>query len=366
MATDRPLIRDVPPAEMGPLLRSLGQPAYRGSQLALWLHRARALAWDEMTDLPLPLRRQLAERFDLQGLAPQQRLVAGDDTRKFLFRLRDGEAVESVIIPMERHVTFCLSSQVGCAMACRFCATARGGLARNLSAAEIVEQVIHLERDLAADPLPGGRGRAYNIVFMGMGEPLDNWEQVSAALDVLVGEAGCGISARRVTVSTSGGRSGLQDLLKCDHPVGLTLSVNAAGAALRRRLMPVPGRTPLPQLLEMAARHARRIHRDVTLSYVLIAGRNDDLSEARELAALVGRRPFKVNLIPYNSVDDDRLAPSPPARVLEFQRALVGAGIRTMIRISGGQDIAAACGQLRGRRLRAQGATEPDRDEGKC
>lgn len=344
-----PLIRDVPGEELTELLVRLGHPPYRGRQLAFWLHRARALAWDAMTDLPADLRRELSARFTLQALRPAERQDAADGTRKFLFALGDGAAVESVAIPMEEHATFCLSSQVGCRMACRFCATARGGLARQLTRGEILEQIIHLERDLEAQPLPGCGGRGWNVVFMGMGEPLDNWEQVGPAIETLVSATGWGVSARRVTISTSGHREGLRSLLAFPHPVGLTISVNAVSPQLRRRLMPVPARVPLPQLLELGERYARRIHRKVTLGYVLIAGVNDDLAEARRLAGLAARRPFKVNLIPYNRLEEDDLAASGADRVLAFQNVLVEAGVPAYIRVSGGQDIAAACGQLRRR-----------------
>lgn len=349
MAGFKPLLRDVPANELDPLLQRLGQPAYRARQLALWLHRAHALDWETLSDLPRDLRVRLADLYDLQGLFPVERLAAEDGTRKFLFRLRDGATVESVIIPMENHLTFCLSSQVGCAMACRFCATARGGLARNLTAAEIQEQVVHLARDLAARPPPGFGTRGFNLVFMGMGEPFDNWEQVSAALNVFTAPDGWGLSPRRVTISTSGHREGLQQLLRLPQAVGLTLSVNAASTDLRRRLMPVSARTPLPQLLELAEKYARRIQRKITLGYVLIGGVNDNLSEARALAALVARRPFKINLIPLNRLDDARLSPPGADQVLAFQRVLLEAGLQAFIRVSGGQEIAAACGQLRQR-----------------
>ncbi len=366
MSELRPLIRDVPPPQLPALLERLGQPRYRGRQLALWLHRAGAHEWDVMTDLPRDLRRDLAASFDVAALQPLVRLCGQDGTRKFLFGLRDGASIESVIIPMENHATFCLSSQVGCAMACRFCATARGGLVRNLSAGEIVEQVTRLAADLAAEPLPGFGGRGHNVVFMGMGEPLDNWAPVSAAIEALTGAAGAGISPRRITISTSGHKEGLQRLVRSSHGVGLTLSLNAVTPELRRRLMPVPARTPLPQLLDLAESYVQRLHRKVTLAYVLIAGVNDGLEEARKLGALVKRRPFKVNLIPLNRLEDDDLNAPDADRVLAFQQVLLAAGLQTYIRVSGGQDIAAACGQLRRRRTvdRPSDGTTSDRPGG--
>lgn len=354
----KPLLRDVPLSGLGPLLLSLGEPAYRGRQLAAWLHRTGALSWDVMTDLPIALRTRLAEQFDLCALELRERLESVDGTRKFLFGLRDGAAVESVIIPMENHLTFCLSAQVGCAMACRFCATARGGLVRDLHAAEILEQVIRLADDLSARPLPGFGDRGFNIVLMGMGEPLANWAQVAAALSTLTARDGGAISPRRVTISTSGYEEGLRNLLRSPLKVGLTISVNAVTPALRRKLMPVPGRTPLAQVLALGERYARRLRRKITLAYVLIAGVNDCAEEAHELAALVARRPFKINLIPLNRLDDETMRAPDADRVLEFQRVLSAGGVQAYIRVSGGQDIAAACGQLSRRRIPAESASE--------
>lgn len=347
--TARPLLRDLTPSAVDALVAELGQPAYRGEQLRGWLFARGAVAWDETTNLPRPLREALAAGHDLAGLAPRERQSSQDGTRKFLFGLRDGETIESVIIPMENHATFCVSSQVGCAMACSFCATARGGLMRQLSAGEILEQVLRLARDLAEDPLPGEPARAFNVVFMGMGEPLDNTDGVFGAVRTMSAPDGLGMSARRITISTSGHAEGLRSLASLEVPVGLTLSVNSCDPDTRKRLMPVPGRTPLAESLDLAEAHAERIHRPVTVAYVLIAGANDDDREARALADLVRGRPFKINLIPMNRIDD-RFGPPAADRVLGFQAALASRGVRSTIRVSGGEDIDAACGQLRRKR----------------
>lgn len=341
-----PLIRDVPVAGLRGLLADLGAPAYRGDQLAGWLYARDAEAWDGMTDLPEELRGLLAARWDLDGLAVLDRQVSQDGTRKHLFSLRDGHAIESVTIPMEHHLTFCLSSQVGCAMACSFCATARGGLVRNLAAGEIVEQVLRLRRDAARETVPGCSERAFNLVFMGMGEPLDNFDALALAIDTFTAPAGLGMSPRRITVSTSGHAAGMRRLLDLPQAVGLTVSVNGTDPDLRRRLMPVPGRTPLPEVLDLAQEYARRRQRRVTIAYVLIDDVNDGDAEAAALAELVRRRPFKVNLIPMNRIDE-RFGPPDASRLLGFQDVLRRAGVEAYIRISGGDDIAAACGQLR-------------------
>ncbi len=346
----KPLLRSLVPAEIRGTALLNGEKPFRAKQLIDWLYRHEALDWAEMSNLPAALRHKLAEDFDLTGLRPDVRQVSRDGTRKFLFRLRDAETVESVIIPMKDHPTFCISSQVGCAMACGFCATARGGLKRQLTAGEIVEQVLRLNRDLRAEPYPHLGGRLFNVVFMGMGEPLDNWTNVHQALKILMDDAGLAMSRRRIQISTSGPAEGLRALLQ-DHPgVGLTLSLGGSNDTDRRRIMPVPGRTPVTGAVDLAAQYARRNGRRATLAWVLIADKTDRPEQARELVALARRGPFKVNLIPLNPLDDGRLEPASDQGVLAFQKILTDAGVPAFIRASGGRDIAAACGQLRRRR----------------
>jgi 23S rRNA (adenine2503-C2)-methyltransferase len=347
----KPLLRSLVPGEIAPAVGELGGEAYRARQVTGWLHVHDALRWEEMRNLPRALRAALAERYDLQALTPVERQVSTDGTRKFLFQLRDGQTVESVIIPMESHATFCLSTQVGCAMACRFCATARGGLVRNLEAGEILEQITHLRRDLAAETVPGHGDRQFNVVFMGMGEPLDNWDALPTVLRTMMDDEGLAMSKRRIQVSTSGPGAGLRRLVATAPGIGLTLSLGGTTDEERRRLMPVPGRTPLAEVVELGARYARLSGRRTTIAWVLIAGRTDQAEQARRLAKLAGSGPFKVNLIPLNTLDDDAQEPSPPVAVLAFQEILTRAGIDTTVRLSGGRDIAAACGQLRRRRL---------------
>ena len=289
MPTRKPLLRDLAPDALPTLMTAAGEPAYRGGQLADWLFRRSAVAWDEMTNLPRKLRTSLAERYDLAGLAPVERQVSTGGTRKYLFHLADGHAIESVVIPMESHLTFCISSQVGCAMACSFCATARGGLVRNLSRGEIVEQALRLAADIDSEPVPGYGDRGYNIVFMGMGEPLDNYDEVAGAIETFTVEDGLGMSARRIQISTSGHADGLKRLLTLPQPVGLTLSVNGCTQELRRKLMPVPGRTPLKEILDLGERYARAKRRTVTIAYVMIDGVNDADDQALLLAKTAGR-----------------------------------------------------------------------------
>ena len=360
----KPLLRSLVPARLEAAVTVAGGERYRARQLAGWLHDRDALAWEELRNLPQGLRAALADGWDLQGLAPVERQVGGDGTRKFLFRLRDGQTVESVIIPMESHATFCLSTQVGCAMACRFCATARGGLVRNLEAGEILEQVAHLRRDLLADPVPGHGDRQFNAVFMGMGEPLDNWDALRDALAIMLSPDGLGMSKRRIQVSTSGPGDGLRKLLDLAPGTGLTLSLGGTTDEERRRQMPVPGRTPLAEVLELGRLYARQSGRRTTIAWVLIAGSTDDAAQARRLAKLAAGGLFKVNLIPLNPLDDDRQAPPDPESILAFQAILEAAGIDTTIRLSGGRDIAAACGQLRRRRDAGAAAAAGPQQEG--
>jgi len=352
----KPLLRDTVPGHWPEALAARGLPRFRGRQLVHWLFARSAMSWDAMHNLPRAVRAELAESHDLAGLERVDRLIAADGTRKFLFRLRDGHTVESVIIPMENHATFCISSQVGCAMACRFCATARGGLVRGLSPGEIVEQVQRLARDLQEDPFPQHGDRGYNVVFMGMGEPLDNFPAVRTALQIFTAADGLGLSTRRLQISTSAPPHGLAHLAELDIPVGLTISLGGATDTARRQVMPVSGKATVADAMAAAAAYGRRCGRRVTVAWVLIAGKTDDLAQAAELARVAAGGPFKVNLIPLNELDDDDLEATGSERVLAFQRVLTDAGVPAFIRVSGGRDIGAACGQLRRRRL-ASGAT---------
>ncbi len=350
MSPLKPLLRSVVPTAFADLAAAAGQPRYRADQLRGWVYERGALAWDRMSNLPLAWRDELAAAWDLTALEPEERQQSADGTRKFLFRLRDGHTVESVIIPMANHTTFCVSSQVGCAMACRFCATARGGLVRSLEPGEIVEQVQRLAAELDARPVPGHGDRAFNVVFMGMGEPLDAWDAVGAAIDLLTAPAGLGMSRRRIQVSTSGPREGLERLIAAAPGVGLTLSLGGVDDAARKQLMPVPGRTSVAEALDLAERYAHAVGRRVTVAWVLIAEATDTPEQARALARLLAGRPFKVNLIPMNPLHDDKLDRPASGRTLAFQQRLTEAGVDAFIRESGGRDIDAACGQLRRRR----------------
>ncbi len=347
----KPHLRSLVPEQISQIPELKGLPAFRAAQLIAWVFEQGVFQWQEMKNLPLTLRQTLREVYDLCALEVETRLVSKEDgTRKFLFKLRDGQTIESVIIPMGDHPTFCISSQVGCAMACSFCATARGGLVRNLEPEEIIDQILMLRRDLQKDPHPHFGHRQPNVVFMGMGEPLDNWDNVEQSLSIMMDNRGLDMSRRKIQISTSGPAEGLQRLIKSNPGIGLTLSLGGTTDESRKKTMPVPGRTGVQEAVDLAAAYARNIGRKATLAWVLIAHQTDSPEQAKQLAALAHRGAFKVNLIPMNRLDDGKLKPSDLEKILAFQKILTNKGIPAFIRASGGQDIAAACGQLRRRR----------------
>jgi 23S rRNA (adenine2503-C2)-methyltransferase len=335
-------------AALAAWLGARGEPAYRVTQILPRLWRRPAGAWDEATDLPAALRAALAVTFPLRRAALETRQVSRDGTEKFLWRLADGEAIESVLIPEGKRRTLCISSQAGCALGCVFCATGRMGFRRNLDAAEITGQVRELVlSDPAAQPT--------NVVFMGMGEPLLNWDAVDAALTILNDGAGFGIGARHITVSTVGILPGLAKLALRPEQFRLALSLHAPTPALRHELMPIEKKYRLPDVLEALARFRRR----VTLEYVLIGGRNDSLAQADDLLKLAQPLGALVNLLPLHPGGAPDLAPSARAQMLAFARRLQRGGVEAVLRKSRGLDISAACGQLRvegdaRRKVRAQ------------
>ena len=328
------------PAALVERVRALGEPAYRGRQLARWIYERRIADLEEATDLPKGLRSELGEKWGLAHMDPVEILPSADGTTKVLFELHDGARIEAVAMPRPTgRTTYCLSSQVGCRMACTFCATGRMGIVRQLEASEIVGQVRALARMFPEPTHP-------NLVFMGMGEPLDNMDALLGALDILLDPEGMGLSARRVTVSTSGLVDGIRKLSAWGRPVGLAVSLTTGDENERRELMPVVGRVPLDELIEVAADHGRKVRRKVTLECAIIAGRNDSEEHARRLLEIARRGPFKVNLIPLNPIEDfDGLRPS-AERIDRMADLLWRAGVVATVRDSQGREVEAACGQL--------------------
>ena len=328
------------PTELESLVESYGQPRYRGRQLAQWVFGRAIVDLDEASNLPRALRDRLRELPGLPRLEPVERLESPDGTTKILFELHDGARIESVAMPRPTgRTTYCLSSQVGCRMACVFCATGRMGIVRQLEPGEIVGQVLALRRLFPEPTLP-------NLVFMGMGEPLDNLDALLPALEVLLDPDAVGLSARRITVSTSGLVDGIERLREWGRPVGLAVSLTTGDPEERRALMPVAGRVDLDELLRVAADYGRRVRRKVTLECAVIAGRNDTVEHARRLLKLARTGPFKVNLIPLNPIEEFDGGRPDLSRVDAMADVLWQGGVVATVRDSQGREVSAACGQL--------------------
>ncbi len=335
------------PEEMTALAADLGQPAFRGKQLAEWVFQKRAASFDAMSNLPKPLREALAEKTVVRGMTVARVEGSADTTRKFLLKLHDGRFVETVLIPASPALygersdrrTLCVSSQVGCAYDCKFCASGLAGFTRNLAAAEIVEQVAQVEAHAGE--------RIDNIVFMGMGEPLANFSQFMRAIEILNADWGIGIGARRMTVSTSGLAPQIKKLADIPLQIRLAISLHGASDAVRDRIMPVNRKHPLDELFEALAYWKQRHKQRLTFEYILIAGVNDSLEQARLLVKRARGVEAKVNLIPYNTVEGLSWERPDEARQEAFLRVLTDAGVPATLRREKGHDIAAACGQLR-------------------
>ncbi len=317
----------------------LGQPAYRARQVLEWVWRRGVTDFAEMTNLPVALRRRLADGLAILTGSVLRRADAADGVAKLLIEWPDGRHVETVLIPADNRRTACLSTQVGCAMGCAFCASGIGPMERNLTAGEIVEQVFHLQAACGE--------RITHIVVMGMGEPLLNYDATVAAVRAMIDPDRGGISARRVTISTVGLPKEIRRLALEDLPITLAISLHAPNDALRRELIPAARDVPLEQLILAARDFFARRHREVTLEYVLLAGVNDTGECAAQLAAIARRLRCNVNLIRFNPVEGLPFRrPAEPA-VRAFRDRLREAGVNVQIRVSRGADVAAACGQLR-------------------
>ncbi len=328
-------------------LATLGHKPYRARQIMEWLHEKRVEDFAAMTDLPAPLRAQLSEKFPAGKLEQVTMSGSKDTTRKFLFRLPDGQFIESVFIPASPALygetsdrkTLCVSTQVGCAYGCKFCASGLRGWKRNLSAGEITAQVIAAEKATAE--------RVDNIVFMGMGEPLANFAHLSAAIEILNAPWGFEIGARHITVSTSGLAPQIRQLAGHPVPVRLAISLHGATDEVREQIMPVNKKYPLAELFDACAYFTSLRKQKLGFEYILIAGVNDSPEQARLLAQHARRLNAKVNLIPYNTVEGLPWTRPSTARQQEFARTVRAGGVVATIRREKGHDIDAACGQLR-------------------
>ena len=326
------------PSEMEDLAVELGASRYRGRQLATWLYRKGVVDLDAMSDLPKEFRTALADRVVTRLVEVERETPSQDGSRKLVFRLDDGLRVSSVLMPDDGRVTLCLSTQAGCGYACAFCLTGTMGLARNLTAAEILAQVLQAN----------AREHATHLVFMGMGEPLANYAEVVRTLRILTdAKLGLGYSPRRITVSTVGLVTGIEKLGREDLKVNLAISLHAASDEVRSRLMPVNRAWSLDALMTAVRRYPLAPRQRVFFEYVLLDGVNDGPEEAQRLARLLGNVRAKVNLIPFNDWAGSGFRRPALPRILAFQSVLLDAGITTTVRWSKGEDIGAACGQLR-------------------
>ena len=348
----KPNIKDLCFKELTAFLSDRKQPAYRAKQIRQWLFQKRASAFSEMSNLSRPLREQLEENFTISRLKTMRRAGARDGTVKFLFGLGDGASIESVIIPEARRLTLCISTQAGCGFGCAFCATAVLGLRRNLTASEIVDQVLEANRALI------GAERVTHVVLMGMGEPLANYAQTVSALEIITdGEWGVGISPRRVTLSTVGLVPQIERLME-ETRVNLAISLHAPTNELRGELMPVNRKYSLEQLLDCCRKLPIPRRKRITFEYVLLGGVNDSEQQARQLARLLRGIPSKVNVIPFNPHPGSRFSRPTPEQIERFQTVLRDEGVQINVRRPRGDDIQAACGQLQGEeagRLRRRG-----------
>jgi 23S rRNA (adenine2503-C2)-methyltransferase len=331
-----------------------GEKAFRARQTLRWIHHGLADRIEAMTDLAKGTRAMLARETEIRCPQVVRDTTASDGTRKWLLDVGGANAIEAVYIPEDDRGTLCVSSQAGCALECAFCSTGKQGFNRNLELAEIIGQLWHANRTLLAEGVVApwvehGRHPVTNVVMMGMGEPLANFDNVVAAMHIMLDDNAYGLSRRRVTLSTSGLVPGI-DRLREACPVALAVSLHAPNDALRDRLVPINRKYPLRELLAACLRYLECAPRDfITFEYVMLDGVNDSPEQARELAALVREVPCKFNLIAFNPFPGTEFRTTPRPRILAFQRALQDAGLVTTVRKTRGEDIDAACGQLAGR-----------------
>ena len=334
------------PAELKDFCAALGEKPYRARQLLRWIHHTGADAFSAMSDISKAFRERLQHEAVVVAPNVRRDTTAADGTRKWLLDVGTGNAIETVFIPEPDRGTLCISSQAGCALECSFCSTGRQGFNRNLTVAEIIGQLWLANKAL-------GRGVTQerpvtNVVMMGMGEPLANFENVVAALELMLDDSAYGLSRRRVTLSTSGLVPAI-DRLRDACPVALAVSLHAPNDALRNELVPINRKYPIRELLAACVRYIEKAPRDfVTFEYVMLAGVNDSPAQARELAQLVADVPCKVNLIPFNPFTDSGFERSSANAMARFRDILMAAEIVTTIRKTRGDDIDAACGQLAG------------------
>jgi len=332
-------IKNLTLTELEELILSLGEKRYRAHQIMRWMYHRNTSSFEEMTDLPKEFLGRIENAFHLSNLKPQKVKTSHDGTYKFLFELKDRNYIESVLIPEKKHRTICVSTQVGCALGCKFCLSGKDGLIRNLDTSEIVNQVCAIKNDFLI------RDETLNIVFMGMGEPLANYENILKALKILTSPFGFNFSHRRITVSTAGLIPEIKRLGQ-ELPVNLAISLNAANNSLRNFLMPINKKYPLDKLLEVASKTPLPSRKRITFEYILIKNINDSLKDAEKLAKLLRYIRCKINLIPFNEHEGVEFKRPDDKAVDQFRHFLGSKNFTVMVRESKGNDILAACGQL--------------------
>ncbi len=343
-------LKSLLPQELAAYIREIGEKPFRSGQIFRWMHERRVESLDDMTDLPKALRDRLSESCIYTTAGIEEKLVSAiDGTEKYLLSMQDGNIVEAVLMRYEHGLSICISSQVGCRMGCRFCASTIDGRVRDLTAAEMLEEVYRVQAEHPEE-------RISHVVLMGAGEPLDNFDNVVRFIELISDENGLGLSRRNITLSTCGLVPQIRRLAELDLKVTLALSLHAPDDETRRITMPIANRYSIDEILEACAYYFDKTGRRVTFEYALIAGLNDSKAQAKKLAALIRPLHAHINLIPVNHVEEREYRRSGSADIRAFKNMLESKGINVTIRREMGRDISGACGQLRRHYLRGQEA----------
>jgi len=333
-------IKDFNLSELEELLRSWRSNSYHAKQIFSWIYQKGAQNFGQMSDLPLDLRKRLKENFYLFGFNLAKLLSSRDGTEKFLFALKDKNFIEAVSIPTGERITGCISTQAGCKFGCYFCASGLLGFKRNLTSGEILEEVLYLKNDSKAKKIT-------HLVFMGTGEPLDNYEHVLGAIRIINSPNTFNIGARRITISTCGLIPGIKRLSQEGLQIELSISLHASDDKTRSLLLPINKKYPLPDLMIACREYIKKTNRQITFEYVLIKNINSALPDARNLSKIIRGLNCKVNLIPCNTTEEQKAEPPNKPEILLFRDYLLKVGVNVTLRRPRGQDIEAACGQLR-------------------
>jgi 23S rRNA (adenine2503-C2)-methyltransferase len=337
-------LKDLSPTELREFLAAFGKERYRSVQILRWLYQQGVESFNEMTNLSKRLRQEMSQVSFISGLSPLHIEKATDGTQKFLFELEDAKRIESVLIPDRTRLTLCVSTQVGCALGCRFCLTGKSGWERDLKVSEILNQILAVRKMLHREKV------ITNIVLMGMGEPLANYMNTLKATALMAHPDAFKFSARRITLSTAGLLPELETLAKAKLPFRLAISLNASNDETRTYLMPVNRRYPLHKLLALCRKFPLQRRIRITFEYVMVDGVNDSSLDAERLLRILKGIPSKVNLIPLNEAPEIPFKKPSDERIKRFQEILMEGGLTAIVRDSKGQEISAACGQLRGKR----------------